>query len=392
MVRTVKSQTEKTALLLGVGYTAKALLSPLKAAGYSVIGTCRSAQKTTELSKRYGIDMLAFSGSPSSQLRDAFTQADVIVSSIPPADDGSDPVLTAFGSSLQTQAKWVGYLSATSVYGDRDGQWVFEDEGLSPGTDRGRNRVYCELAWLESGLPVHIFRLAGIYGPHIIDETRNPYERIKSGRARAVIKPGHIVNRIHVEDIAQALMLSMNRPDPLMIYNLADDRPAPPQDVLNFAADMLSTTRPISISHDDATLSDMARSFYTETKRVSNQRAKNQLGWEPVYKTYRHGLMSIWRENNDWPEAFIMGGYVIAPEDDLPNILSEMPKHIALSRAEPGCVRFDLWQDDIDPMKLHMIEIFKDLNAAEFHRDRMKHTNWKKAAANIERDYCYIGV
>ncbi|MBC6411704.1 MAG: antibiotic biosynthesis monooxygenase, partial [Hyphomonadaceae bacterium] len=387
-----KSQMEKTALLLGVGYCAKALIPHLKSAGYRITGTCRNAAKTEDLSQVYGIDVVAFDGTLSTALLNAFRQARIIISSIPPRDDGSDPVLSAFENPPETQADWIAYLSATSVYGDRSGQWVFEDQPLCPTTPRGINRVKAERAWMESDLPVHVFRLAGIYGPYIIDESRNPFRRLKSGKARAVIKPGHVVNRIHVGDIAAAIMASIKKPDPVTVYNLADDRPAPPQDVLNFAADLLDIERPPVVAHDDARLPDMARSFYTETKCVSNQRAKERLGWVPKYGTYRQGLMSIWKQDNDMPGAVILAGHVTAPETDVSAILAEMQNHIDLTHAESGCIRFDLWQDQNIPARLNIIGIFENPKAAEFHRNRMKDTKWKTVTKNIMRDYDTIGI
>lgn len=297
MGRTVKSQTEskgqKTALLLGFGYCARALLPKLLARGYDVFATQRSPDdKTID-----GVTRLEFSGEITTYLETALKTADILISSIPPGDDG-DPFLTALDTPLTQAAphlSWAGYLSATSVYGDRNGQWVFEDELCYPATQRGRNRVEAELAWLETGAPVHVFRLAGIYGPQILGVSRNPLSRIKAGKARAIIKPGHIVNRIHVNDIASAVMASIDAPNPVRIYNLADDTPAPPQDVINYAADLMGESKPPQLSIDDADISDMARSFYGECKRVSNARAKAELDWQPTYANYREGLTSIWQ-------------------------------------------------------------------------------------------------
>lgn len=289
MPSSVKSQTEKgkvpTALLLGVGYTARAIIPRLKEAGYNVVGTNRSGKTTIA-----DVEMLSFTGLLSESLERVLDQADVIISSIPPTDAGD---LVSKTIAPYTNPKWVGYLSATSVYGNRNGHWVFEDEFLYPTTQRGKNRVEAELDWLETGLPVHVFRLAGIYGPELNGKVRNPFKRIRNGQAKCVIKPGHVVNRIHVEDIAAAIMASIARPDPAQVYNIADGHPAPPQDVLKFAADLLGLNCPPEITHDDASLSDMARSFYTETKRVSIDKAKKDLGWTPKYTNFQLGLRSI---------------------------------------------------------------------------------------------------
>lgn len=293
MVGTVKSQTGKTALLLGVGYTARALIRPLKRAGFDIVGTCRTEEKARALSGELGITMQTFEGHVDASLQKAMVDADLVLSSIPPTDAG-DPVLNALGEGPAfPYASWVGYLSATSVYGDRGGQWVFEDELLYPTTTRGKNRVEAELSWLETGAPVHVFRLAGIYGPDIHGMSRNPFARIREGQARAVIKPRHVVNRIHVEDIARALMASIENPNPTLVYNIADGHPAPPQDVIKYAADLLGLPHPRDISADDPSLSDMAKSFYAESKRVSNARAKTELKWEPKYPNYEMGLRAI---------------------------------------------------------------------------------------------------
>ena len=296
MARSVKSQSDRSALLFGVGYTARALAGSLKAAGYQVWGTTRSAEKARTLGEKLGISILPFNGQVSDPLADVMRQATVVVSSIGPSDDGSDPVFSALPKSaadMFANIQWAGYLSATSVYGDRGGQWVFEDEKLYPLTQRGRNRIEAELAWIESGLPVHIFRLAGIYGPNLYGQARNAFARLRNGQARAVVKPGHVVNRIHVNDIATAVMASIDRPDPLRVYNLADGNPAPPQDVLNFAADLIGAARPPEIPHTSSKLSDMARSFYKESKRVDNSRARRELGWVPQFSTYQEGLRQI---------------------------------------------------------------------------------------------------
>lgn len=163
---------------------------------------------------------------------------------------------------------------------------------------RGVQRIEAELAWLESGAPVHIFRLAGIYGPSRGGVSRHPFTRLRAGTARAVIKPGHVVNRIFVDDIASAVMASIARPDPTRVYNLADDAPAPPQDVINFAAALIGMPQPPQLGYETAEISKMARSFYLETKRVSNQRAKDWLDWSPQYPDYQSGLRAILSEEN----------------------------------------------------------------------------------------------
>jgi len=291
MAGRIKSQSGKNALLPGAGYSARALIPHLLAKGYYVTVTTRT-DKDHAILNAMDVKTLIFNGQIKTDLQTALSQADLILSSIPP-DAGGDPFLRAIKNGFPSRAAWVGYLSATSVYGDRQGQWCFEDEPPRPATARGKRRAQAELEWLETGAPVHIFRLAGIYGPKIGGMERNPFSRLRAGKARAVIKEGHVVNRIHVQDIATAVMASLEAPTPLTLYNLADGHPAPPQDVLDFAADLIGVPQPPRLPHETADMSDMARSFYAETKRVSNARAKKDLGWSPRYNHYRDGLMSI---------------------------------------------------------------------------------------------------
>jgi len=163
-----------------------------------------------------------------------------------------------------------------------------------PTTQRGKSRVKAELDWMESGLPVHIFRIAGIYGPG-----RNALRRIKSGGVKAVIKKDHISNRIHVDDIGAALLASIRRPRPLTIYNIADDLPAPPQDILQYGAKLLGAKPVREVAFDDAQMSDMARSFYTEVRRTSNALAKQELGWRLEYPSYKEGLSAILKSERE---------------------------------------------------------------------------------------------
>ena len=275
----------QSALLLGAGYVARALTPILQKRGWNVAVTTRSGQ--TALT---GVSCYKFHGEASSELRGAFCSADLILSSIPPMKDGTDPALAAL-SHLTPSTNWIGYLSATSVYGHRKGQWAFEGEPPSPSLARGRARADAELAWIETLWPVHIFRLAGIYGPG-----RAPFQKIQSGTARAIIKQGHVVNRIHVQDIISAILLSLQAPDPQNIYNLADGLPAPPQDVLDYAAGLLGLAPPPRIELSDPSISEMARSFYAETKRINADKSRRELEWRPAYPSYRDGLSAILSE------------------------------------------------------------------------------------------------
>jgi nucleoside-diphosphate-sugar epimerase len=187
---------------------------------------------------------------------------------------------------------WAAYLSTTGVYGDHAGGWVDEDTPLTPNTERGEKRVEAEAQWLdlwrETGFPIHLFRLAGIYGPG-----RNQLLSVLDGSARRIIKPGQVFSRIHVEDIARVLEASMAHPHPGRAYNVCDDEACPPQDVIAHAATLLGRPVPPDIPFADAELSPMARSFYADSKRVSNARIKAELGVTLAYPTYREGLATL---------------------------------------------------------------------------------------------------
>ena len=377
-------------LFLGVGYTAKALINVLPD-GLNLMGTSRSPQKWPDALKARvkGID---FQGAITDALKAALKTAEVLIISLPPSR-GGDPFLSGLKkhiAALMPNLKWAGYLSATSVYGNRYGQWAFEDELLRPTTARGVYRAEAEIAWLETGLPVHIFRLAGIYGATYFGQTRNPFARINAGTARAIIKPDHIVNRIHVEDIVTALLASIATPDPLRIYNLSDGRPAPPQDVLSFAARLCSTPIPPRVGLDSPDISEMARSFYTETKRVSNMRAQTELGWAPKYPNYQTGLMSIYKSKHDQSGAVMLAGHVDVPAQRRRAMKDALARHIRLSRAEKGCIRFDLAYDPEIETRLHLNEIFESQAAFETHQKRTAASDWAEIARGLKRHYYKI--
>ena len=275
----------KHLLCFGFGFSAEALAHKLDPIEWSVTGTSRSLEGVA------AINAQGFKGVLFSELQTIPESVTYIVISAPPSDDG-DPVLLRFKDELMKRAKsfeWVAYLSTTGVYGDRAGEWVDEDSALQPNTDRGQRRVDAEAAWQQIvDLPLHIFRLAGIYGPG-----RNAFESLKSGKAQRVIKQGQIFSRIHVEDIAGVLLASINNPNPGRVYNLADDEPCPPQDVIAYAAELLGLPIPPDIPFEDAKLSAMAKSFYADSKRVSNARIKSELGYELKYPNYRVGLKAL---------------------------------------------------------------------------------------------------
>ncbi|MGB0904441.1 MAG: SDR family oxidoreductase, partial [Mangrovicoccus sp.] len=228
-------------LSFGHGYSAQALAQLLLPMGWTVTGTTRSAEKAQKLAQS-GIAAKIW---PGDDLSEALDQASHILISTAPGEAG-DPVLGEFRDKLESRGSdfaWVGYLSTTGVYGNHDGAWVDESTALTPATKRGAWRVAAESAWQDlaqsAGLPLHIFRLAGIYGPE-----RGPFAKVRAGTARRIIKPGQVFSRIHVHDIAQTLAASIARPNPGAIYNVCDDDPAPPQDVIGHAAELLGCPLP----------------------------------------------------------------------------------------------------------------------------------------------------
>ncbi|MFM2391695.1 MAG: hypothetical protein RLZZ437_3250 [Pseudomonadota bacterium] len=272
-----------TLLSLGHGYSAAALARLLIPQGWRVIGTTRTPAQMPAIAAT-GVEPLLWPA----DLGPALAQATHILASAAP-DAAGDPFLQAAGETLKSApAKWVGYLSTTGVYGDHQGGWVDEDTPLTPSSIRGEQRVLAENQWLQTGLPVHIFRLAGIYGPG-----RGPFEKVRDGTARRLIKPGQIFSRIHVDDIAATLAASIARPKPGTAYNVCDDDPAPPQDVLTHAAHLLGLPDPPTVDFATADLPPMVRSFYSESKRVSNRRIRQELGVQLAYPDYRTGLAAL---------------------------------------------------------------------------------------------------
>lgn len=272
-----------TLLSLGHGYSASALAPGLLAQGWRVIGTTRRAQAMAGIAAS-GVEPVLWGP----QVAEAIAGASHILISVAP-DAGDDACLGDFGAALErARPAWVGYLSTTAVYGDHGGDWVDEATPLTPGTARGVARVAAERAWAATGLPLHVFRLAGIYGPG-----RGPFEKVRDGTARRILKPEQVFSRIHVEDIAGVLAASIARPAPGAVYNVCDDDPAPPEDVLSYAAELLGLPEPPGVAFDRAEMTDMARSFYAENKRVRNDRIKRDLGYALKYPDYRAGLRAL---------------------------------------------------------------------------------------------------
>ncbi|MEM6408405.1 MAG: SDR family oxidoreductase [Pseudomonadota bacterium] len=277
-------------LSFGHGFSAKALTPLLVRDGWQVTGTTRSAEKAQVL-RDTGVAPLIW---PGADMRDAITQASHILISAGPGPEG-DPVLNDLRGAIAdhaSQLHWVGYLSTTGVYGDHQGGWVDETTPLSPSTKRGQMRVEAEAAWqalaADAGFPLHIFRLAGIYGPG-----RGPFAKVRNGTARRIIKKDQVFSRIHVEDIAQVLHASIQQPRAGAIYNLCDDAPAPPEDVIAYAAELLGLPVPPAVDFETAEMTPMARSFYAESKKVRNDLIKSELGVTLRYPDYQTGLNAL---------------------------------------------------------------------------------------------------
>ena len=276
----------KTLFSFGHGFSARALTRLLIPQGWRVIGTTRSADKAESL-RASGVEPVLFPGDlPPESLSEA---THLLISAGPDAE--GDPVLRALRPEIEKLAprlEWAGYLSTTGVYGDHQGDWVDESTPLTPSTRRGKWRVAAESEWQSiPGLPLHIFRLAGIYGPG-----RGPFAKVRKGTARRVIKEGQVFSRIHVDDIAQVLAASIAQPNPGAIYNLCDDDPAPPQDVIAHAAELLGLPLPPAVDYETAEMTPMARSFYAESKRVRNDGINDELGVELLHPDYRTGLQA----------------------------------------------------------------------------------------------------
>jgi len=275
----------KTLLSFGHGYSARALTRLLDDS-WRIIGTTRSEDKAAALLAE-GVEPRIWPGADMSAALDAATH--LLISAAP--TEAGDPVLAILRDTIaqrKDQFEWVGYLSTTGVYGDHQGGWVDESTPLTPSTKRGQLRVDAEAAWQDMDLPLHIFRLAGIYGPG-----RGPFAKVRNGTARRIVKQGQVFSRIHVDDIAQVLAASIAQPNPGAVYNLCDDDPAPPEDVIAHAAHLLGLPVPPAEDFETADMTPMARSFYAESKRVRNDRIKTELGVKLIYPDYRAGLSAL---------------------------------------------------------------------------------------------------
>lgn len=280
----------------GLGYSAQVLARRLAAKGCQIAGTARDEANIARLSTQ-GYQVARFAGESGN--RDVATLllgTTHLVHSIPPGLDG-DAVLAHYRNEIAglSSLEWVGYLSTVGVYGDQKGLWVDERTNPKPNSERTEARVEAERAWLrfgeETGVPVHVFRLAGIYGPG-----RSVFDKLSAGTARRIKKGGQVFSRIHVEDIANVLEASIAHPNGGAIYNVADDEPAAADEVVAYAAKLIGVQPPPEIAFEDADLSPMARSFYEGSRRISNARIKSELGVKLRYPTYREGLASLLAE------------------------------------------------------------------------------------------------
>lgn len=279
--------------VFGLGFSGRTIAQRRIAHGDIVSGTVRSREKAQALSAA-GVHARVFGpDGRDSAITDDVAACNALLISVPPGISG-DPVLASYADQIATapQLRWIGYLSTIGVYGDHGGAWVDEQTPATPTNARSRERADAEQAWLAFGaannIAVHIFRLAGIYGPG-----QSQLAQLARGTARRIIKPGQVFNRIHVEDIARVVDASLERPRAGAIYNVTDNEPAPPQDVVSYAAKLCGREPPPEVDFEDAGLTEMGRSFYAEAKRVRNDLLRDELGVTLAYPTYREGLTAL---------------------------------------------------------------------------------------------------
>ena len=278
-------------LVFGAGYLGRAVLAEATKRGLTVAATSRDPERRSEL-EADGIE--AVDPADRAALTDAAGRASAILVTAPPEGHGCPgarallPALTEAGA----YPDWIGYISSTAVYGDRNGGWVFEDDALNAASLEGARRVRAEADWLDAGrgmgLTVQVFRLPAIYGPG-----RSVVDRLRDGSARLVRKPGQVFNRVHVDDAVSGLFASMARPRPGAAYNLTDDAPSPVDIVMADAARRMGLPQPPEADWTDPSVSEAMRRFYLDSKRISNARAKAELGWRPAYPSWREGLEAI---------------------------------------------------------------------------------------------------
>lgn len=279
--------------VFGLGYSVRQFLSLYRERFTVIGGTVRTPEKVRAMEAE-GTQAFRFDGTDfDPRILERIARADALLVSIPPMRE-ADPVLERFSEAIASapRLRWIGYLSTVGVYGHADGNWVDETTAPNPATIRSRHRIAAEREWLALGesapFAVQIFRLAGIYGPG-----RNALAKVADGSAKRIVKPGQVFNRIHTTDIAQVLMASIERPSRNAIYNVADDEPGPPQDVIAYAAQLLGREPPPEVPFEEAEMTPMARTFYEDNKRVRNTRIRTELGVMLRYPTYREGLQAL---------------------------------------------------------------------------------------------------
>jgi nucleoside-diphosphate-sugar epimerase len=284
------------AFIFGAGFSGRACGKLLAGRGIPVAGTTRTQDNIEALSAG-GIKPFLFDGTGlSADLLDELHETTHLIVSIAPGP-GGDPALKALRNSVAALPKleWIGYLSTVGVYGNHDGEWVSEDTDCRPMSQRSVQRLAAEASWRffadTISTPLAILRLSGIYGPG-----RNAFVNLETGKAKRLIKPGQVFNRIHVDDIAAALAF-LGEKHMAGLYNVTDDEPAPPQDVVEYAASLMKIDPPPETDFETATISPMARSFYGENKRVSNAKIK-EAGFTFAYPEYRQALSRMWEEEN----------------------------------------------------------------------------------------------
>ena len=277
--------------VFGLGYSAGALARAMAPQAERVAGTVRAPDRPAG----EGVLAIPWDGSaPSAEIVQALADTTHLLVSIPPGD--ADPVLVHFGAAIRSAPRlaWIGVLSTVGVYGDYGGAWVGERTTPHPKSARAQQRLAAEKAWgglaAERGVPLAIFRLAGIYGPG-----RNALVNLAEGKAHRIVKPNQVFNRIHVDDIVETLAVAIAR-TAAGLFNVADDEPAPPQDVVAYAARLMGIDPPPEIAFAEAELSPMARSFYGDNKRVANARIRQELGIRLRFPSYREGLAALWRD------------------------------------------------------------------------------------------------
>lgn len=308
----------KKLFVFGLGYTGKRAAIEFRAAGFQIGGTCRTEHTAQVAREQLGAQasVYVFDGqSPFDQVAEALENVTHVIMSAPPvaaaADDqdkkGSDPIILHVGDELKKRAgqlEWLAYLSTTGVYGDTLGKWVDETaQLLAPLYDRAQRRVSAEREWQSDKLgplPVHIFRLPGIYGPG-----RGPIASVRAGRAKRVVKPGHVFNRIHVDDIVNVLLASATASKQRQqghqeIYNVTDDLPAPAHEPVAYACELLGVDAPPLVEWDEAqkSMSSMELAFYSGSRLCSNEKIKSRLGVKLRYPTFREGLLAQLKEEN----------------------------------------------------------------------------------------------